>query len=167
MLTRLRTALQVLLARSRAAWLRNVWGMDLGADVRVSGKAFLDFTNPAGVHIGASTLIAPGARILTHDFVGGYHRDTRIGARCFVGANAIILPGVTIGDQCIVAAGAVVTSNVPKGSLVAGNPATMLRSGLVLGRFGRTQASTFDAIEMEIAARKADQPPRAAQEETE
>ncbi len=154
MLVPLRTRLQVILTGLRAAWLRRVWGMDIGTDVRISGKAFLDFTNPKGVHIGSQTLIAPGARVLTHDYVGGYHRDTRIGARCFVGANAIILAGVTVGDQCIIAAGAVVTEDVPAHSMVAGNPAKVVRSGLSLGRHGRTMASTFEAIEIEIAARK-------------
>jgi len=154
MLTPLRTRLQIILAGLRAVWLRRVWGMDLGADVRISGKAFLDFTNPKGVHIGGQTLIAPGARVLTHDFVGGYHRDTRIGARCFIGANAIILPGVSVGDQCIIAAGAVVTEDVPAHSMAAGNPAKVVRAGLSLGRHGRTMASTFEAIEIEIAARK-------------
>ena len=154
MLALLRTRLQVILAGLRAVWLRRVWGMDLGADVRISGKAFLDFTNPKGVHIGSQTLMAPGARVLTHDFVGGYHRDTRIGARCFIGANAIILPGVSVGDQCIIAAGAVVTEDVPAHAMVAGNPAKVVRSGLSLGRHGRTMASTFEAIEIEIAARK-------------
>jgi serine acetyltransferase len=166
MLVRLRTALQILLAQWRAVWLRRIWGMDIAADVRISGKAFLDFTNPAGLHVGASTLIAPGARILTHDFVGGYHRDTRIGSRCFVGANALILPGVTIGDQCIIAAGAVVIGDVPKGSLVAGNPAKVIRSGITTGRFGKTMASIFEAIEMEIVARKNDANQHAAPEET-
>ena len=150
----LRTRLQVILAGLRAVWLRQVWGMEIGADVRISGKAFLDFTNPKGVHIGSQTLVAPGARVLTHDFVGGYHRDTRIGARCFVGANAILLPGVSVGDQCIIGAGAVVTEDVPAHTMVAGNPAKVVRSGLSLGRHGRTMASTFEAIEIEIAARR-------------
>lgn len=154
MLVRLRTAIQLILTRLRAVWLRRVWGMDLGEDVRISGKAHLDFTNPCGVHIGAHTLIAPGARVLTHDFVGGYHRDTRIGSRCFVGANAVILPGVSIGDQCIIAAGAVVTEDVAGHSLVAGNPARVLRKNLRLGRHGRTMAATLEAIELEVAARR-------------
>lgn len=48
MLVRLRTSLQIALAKVRAVVLRRIWGMDLGADVRISGKAFLDFTYPAG-----------------------------------------------------------------------------------------------------------------------
>ena len=45
----------------------------------------------------------------------------------WVGANAVILPGVTIGEHCVVAAGAVVTKDVPPHSLVAGVPAKVIR----------------------------------------
>lgn len=45
----------------------------------------------------------------------------------WIGANAVILPGVTIGNHCVVAAGAVVTKNVPPHSLVAGVPAKIIK----------------------------------------
>lgn len=45
----------------------------------------------------------------------------------WIGANAVILPGVTIGTHCVVAAGAVVTKDVPPHSLVAGVPAKIIR----------------------------------------
>ena len=45
----------------------------------------------------------------------------------WIGANAVILPGVTIGNHCVVAAGAVVTKNVPPHSLVAGVPAKVIK----------------------------------------
>ena len=46
----------------------------------------------------------------------------------WVGANAVILPGVTIGNHCVVAAGAVVTKDVPPHSLVAGVPAKVIKN---------------------------------------
>ena len=46
----------------------------------------------------------------------------------WVGANAVILPGVTIGEHCVVAAGAVVTKDVPPHSLVAGVPAKVIKN---------------------------------------
>ena len=49
-------------------------------------------------------------------------------ANCFIGAQAIIMPGVRVGDECIVGSGAVVTKDVPPGSIVAGNPAKIIRS---------------------------------------
>ncbi|MFT4034177.1 MAG: DapH/DapD/GlmU-related protein [Patulibacter sp.] len=67
--------------------------------------------------------------VLAHDassrYQTGYSRlaPVKIGSRVFVGAHAIILPGVTIGNDVVVAAGAVVTTDVPDGSVVAGVPA--------------------------------------------
>ena len=55
-------------------------------------------------------------------------RPVRIGRDVFVGARAIVLKGVTIGDGAVVAAGAVVTRDVPAGAVVAGNPARELRN---------------------------------------
>lgn len=45
----------------------------------------------------------------------------------YLAFGALVLPGVTIGDYCIIGAGAVVTKDVPAGSVVAGNPARVLR----------------------------------------
>lgn len=51
----------------------------------------------------------------------------RIGAHAFVGARALVLPGVIIGENCIVGAGSVVTKDTPADTIVAGNPARVLR----------------------------------------
>lgn len=51
-----------------------------------------------------------------------------IGDWCYIGANALIMPGVTIGNNCLVAAGSVVTKSIPAGSVVAGNPARIICS---------------------------------------
>lgn len=50
-----------------------------------------------------------------------------IGDDVWIGANAVVLPGVTIGSHSVVAAGAIVTKDVPKGSLVAGVPAKIIK----------------------------------------
>lgn len=50
-----------------------------------------------------------------------------IGDDCWVGANATILPGVTIGKHCVIAAGAVVTKDMPPHTLVAGVPAKIIK----------------------------------------
>lgn len=136
MMTFLRNRLQRLMALTRVLVLRHVWGMTIGRDVRISGKAFLDFTHPNGLTIGDYTIITPGARIFTHDFVRNTMNHTRIGSHCFVGANALIMPGLTIGDHCVIAAGSVVLEDVPSHSLMAGNPARLVRSGITTGRFG-------------------------------
>ena len=51
------------------------------------------------------------------------HKEVRIGDNCWIGAGAIILPGVEIGNGCVVAAGSVVTRDVPDNVMVAGVPA--------------------------------------------
>lgn len=53
--------------------------------------------------------------------------EVYIGDETWVGANAVILPGVFIGKHCVVAAGSVVTKNIPSYSLVAGNPARIIK----------------------------------------
>ena len=50
-----------------------------------------------------------------------------IGDDVWIGANAVILPGVTIGSHCVVAAGAVVTKDVPNHTLVGGVPAKLIK----------------------------------------
>nr|WP_303234909.1 DapH/DapD/GlmU-related protein [Methanosphaera cuniculi] len=50
-----------------------------------------------------------------------------MGKRCWIGTNAIILPGVTIGDNVIVAAGSVVTKDIPDNMIVGGVPAHIIR----------------------------------------
>jgi len=51
-----------------------------------------------------------------------------IGEGSWIGARAIVLPGVTIGRRCVVAAGSVVTRDVPDDTLVGGNPAKVIRT---------------------------------------
>jgi carbonic anhydrase/acetyltransferase-like protein (isoleucine patch superfamily) len=115
---------------------RKGMGMDLHPSCRVSLRAKLDFTNPRGVHIDEGSYVAFGAVVLSHDMTRLFHTDTYIGRNCFIGANSIIMPGVRIGDQCIVGSGAVVTRDVPSQSIVAGNPAVVIKSGIRTARWG-------------------------------
>ena len=55
-------------------------------------------------------------------------RPTQIGKDVWIGANAVILGGVTIGDGCVVAAGAVVTKDLPAYSVAMGVPARVVRT---------------------------------------
>ncbi len=52
----------------------------------------------------------------------------RIGRNCWIGAGAIILPGVTIGDDAVIGAGSVVTRDIPGGTVAVGNPCRVLRN---------------------------------------
>jgi acetyltransferase-like isoleucine patch superfamily enzyme len=124
----------------RAKWLyyTKFWGMDIDPTASYSLSVRFDKTFPKGVHIGAETYVAFEAAILTHDLTRGLHLHTRIGRRCFIGARSIILPGIEIGDECVIGAGSVVTKSLPPRSLVAGNPARILRKDIeIISRYGR------------------------------
>ena len=131
--------------------LRKFLGMDIGKNTKISLRADLDFTNPRGVHIGDGTLIAFHAVVFSHDLSRHFHTHTFIGRDCFIGAHAIIMPGVSVGDQCIVGAGSVVTQDVPSGCIVAGNPARILRSGIRTRQWG----ILIEAYEEALARAKA------------
>ncbi len=114
-------------------YLRRVYKMDIGEDVQISWKAHLDKSiNPRGIHIGAGTQVLNAAMILSHDACRSLKTDTHIGKNCIIGVRSIILPGVTIGDSSIVAAGGVVTKDVLPHTIVAGNPATVVKTGVVV-----------------------------------
>lgn len=135
-LTALRRALRNRLMVVRCLYLNKVWGMNIAKGCAISFDAKLDKAHPRGIHIGTDTAVSFGAAILTHDFVRNIHVDTRIGARCQIGAHSIIMPGITIGDSCVIAAGSVVIRDVPPGSLVFGNPGRVMETGLVTGKWG-------------------------------
>jgi len=91
------------------------------------------------VEIGSHVNLAQGITVtaLNHNFSDTNKRIDEQGVSTnpvtieddvWVGANAVILPGVTIGKHCVVAAGAVVTKDVPPHSLVAGVPAKVIKN---------------------------------------
>ncbi len=57
-----------------------------------------------------------------------YNLPIHIGRNCWIGAGALILPGVTIGDNTVIGAGSVVTRNIPSGVVAVGNPCRVLRA---------------------------------------
>lgn len=134
--TRIRDALREAILDLRRRYFNTVWGMDIGRGSVVSLSAKLDKTNPRGLHIGTYTVVTFGAAILTHDYVNRLDRDVYIGDNCFIGAHAIVLPGVRIGSNCIVAAASVVARDVPSGSLVAGNPARVIEQNVRTTHWG-------------------------------
>ncbi len=129
--------LRRVLVEARRFVLTRVWGMDIHPSAEFSLSAQFDRTFPKGVHLGARSYLAFEARILTHDRTRGLYLHTRIGENCFIGGRSLILPGVEIGDNCVVGAGSVVTKSVPPRSVVAGNPARVLRSDIEVGPYGR------------------------------
>lgn len=95
-------------------------------------NAFIDVLTPQFVEIGDNFVSAPRAIILSHDAslfnkYGVYRIEkTIIGNDVFLGAGAIILPGVKIGDGAIIGSGAIVTKDVMPRTVVAGNPAKFI-----------------------------------------
>ena len=56
-----------------------------------------------------------------------YNMPVRIGRNCWIGAGALIMPGVTIGDNTVIGAGSVVTRDIPANVVAVGNPCRVLR----------------------------------------
>jgi acetyltransferase-like isoleucine patch superfamily enzyme len=101
--------------------------VDVGENVVMRGGG--------GIYIGNNVLIAAGATLASQGhptcpprWGRVVSKPVRIGNEVWIGANATILPGVTIGDGSIVAAGAVVTHDVPSFSIVAGVPARVIQT---------------------------------------
>jgi len=57
-----------------------------------------------------------------------YARPVHIGSDCWLGANVVVCPGVTIGEGCVIGAGSVVTRDIPPMSFAAGNPCRVIRT---------------------------------------
>lgn len=112
---------------------------DCGKNIRFGKRVFLNsgckFQDQGGITIGDDVLIGHNCVIATLNHA--INPDARgdmmpspviIGNKVWIGANATILPGVTIGDGAIVAAGAVVIRDVAPCTVVAGVPARVIRS---------------------------------------
>lgn len=123
---------------------RNVYKMNISKTALISYGVKLDKANPRGIFIDDETYIASGAVVLAHDFstaiiqrnTGRLKKSVRIGKRCFIGVNAIIMPGITIGDSVVIGSGAVVTKSVPSNCIVGGNPARIIKTGIETGKYG-------------------------------
>lgn len=123
-------------ARLRKALLEETWledyirmGMQVGERCSIQPGVVIDASHCWLIKIGNDVTIAPHAYLLAHDAsTKSIHNYTKLGSitiedHVFIGARAIIMPGVVVGDSSIVAAGSVVTKSVPSGCVVGGNPA--------------------------------------------
>lgn len=99
--------------------------MDVAPGVRWGLESTPDVFFPELITIEADAIVGYDATILCHEFLQDEFRtgEVRIGAEAMIGAGAIVLPGVEIGDRARVAANSLVTEDVPPGTTVVGVPA--------------------------------------------
>ena len=112
---------------------------DFGKNITIGKDVFINsgchFQDQGGIKIGDGALIGHNVVLATinHDLNPKENRKNhyaaiKIGAHVWIGSNATVLPGVTIGDYAVVAAGAVVTRDVPAMTVVGGVPARVLKT---------------------------------------
>lgn len=111
---------------------------DCGKNITIGKNVFINacckFQDQGGITIGNNCLIGHNVTIATlnHDFNPIKRANINpspvvIGNNVWIASDSTILPGITIGDGAIVGAGSVVTKNVPENTIVAGNPARVIR----------------------------------------
>ena len=136
----------------RGVWIESPFVCDYGCHIGIGDNCFVNancvFLDCNRITIGANTLIGPAVQLLTathaasaadrlvFDDPGDPNRaryvtralPVEIGPDCWIGAAAIVLPGVNIGAGTTIGAGSVVTRSVPANVLALGNPARVIRS---------------------------------------
>lgn len=112
--------------------------IDYGKPVTIGKRCFIQqcctFFGRGGIEIGDDVFIGPKCNLITinHDVnpdnrSATFSKPIRIEDKVWLGINATVLPGVTLGYGCIVGANSVVTKDVPPMTIVAGNPARILK----------------------------------------
>jgi maltose O-acetyltransferase len=139
-------------------------GSTIGRGVYIGRSVNLDWRHGHLITIGDFATVVDGTRILCHDASSNRREHltwiapVTVGDRAFIGANCVILPGVTIGADAVVGAGSVVSHDVEAGTVVAGAPAR------VVGRVADLDAKRRDLarirpVFLETEWLRADLPP--------
>ena len=113
------------------------WG---GRNVHFGDNIYCNFNttlvDDTHIYVGDNTMFGPNVIVATagHPINAElrskgyqYNAPVRIGKNCWIGAGALIMPGVTIGDDVVIGAGSVVTKDIPSGVVAVGNPCKVLR----------------------------------------
>ncbi len=102
----------------------------------IYGNFNLTLVDDTHIYVGDYTMFGPNVTLATagHPIEPSlrekgyqYNAPIRIGKNCWIGAGAIILPGITIGDNVVIGAGSVVTKDIPSNVVAVGNPCKVLR----------------------------------------
>lgn len=113
------------------------WG---GRHVHFGNLVYANFNltmvDDTHIYVGDYTMFGPNVTIATaghpimpelREKAYQYNFPVRIGRNCWIGAGALIMPGITIGDNVVVGAGSVVTKDLPSNVVAVGNPCRILR----------------------------------------
>lgn len=114
--------------------------IDIGREVGFAGAVSLSTHEGSQISIGARCLIAGDTSFNTSDFHTIFDvatgerinqaRDIRVGEHVWIGARAMVLKGASIGRDSVVGAGSIVTGGFEPNSMIVGNPARLVRSGV-------------------------------------
>ena len=117
--------------------LRANWGghhLYLGSNVYANSN--LTLVDDGNIYVGDKVMFGPNVTVATANHpidptlrAEGlqYNKDVHIGENVWIGANAVIVPGVRIGKNTVIGAGSVVTKDIPEGVVAVGNPCKVLR----------------------------------------
>jgi maltose O-acetyltransferase len=121
-------------------WIEPPFYCDYGTNITLGSRVFFNFNcvvlDPAPVIIGSNVLFGPAVQVCTaaHPLRASQRRAWRefarpieIGSDVWIGAGAIICPGVRIGPRSVIGAGSVVTRDIPADVLASGNPCKVTR----------------------------------------
>lgn len=113
------------------------WG---GHNVHFGKNVYANFgltlVDDTDIYVGDSCMIAPNVIIATgthpvcpelRERVYQYNLPVRIGKNVWIGAGAVVLPGVSIGDNTVIGAGSIVTKDIPANVVAVGNPCRVIR----------------------------------------
>lgn len=124
------------------------WARRLGVTIGCGCRIYITQwgSEPFLISLGDRVTITSGVKLLTHDGStwlvrsGGYRYQRygriSVGSDVFIGVNAVVLPGVTIGSKVVIGAGSIVTHSVPDNSVCVGVPARVV--------------GTFEALECRV-----------------
>lgn len=96
----------------------------------------LTMVDDTHIYVGDYTMFGPNVTVATagHPILPAlrekgyqYNAAVHIGKNCWIGAGAVILPGITLGDNVVIGAGSVVTKDIPSNTVAVGNPCKILR----------------------------------------
>jgi len=115
-------------------------GCNIGKNIAIGRHVDFDYGNANLIKIEDSVIISPGCTLLCHkrdnskNYVGKNPyslpyiiEGITLKKYCQIGTNAMIMPGVTIGEGAVIGAGSLVTKDVPAWSIAVGNPAKVIK----------------------------------------